>query len=124
MTSTISTMKAWMQAATPAEQELLADRAGTSRAYLYHLAADDSTNYKREPKAALAAAIERETKAMARASKGRLPVVLRTDLNSTCRGCDFARRCLGDAVVASEFQVVTPASLPAVAADSEGGATD
>lgn len=107
MTDTISTMKAWMQAATAAEQELLAERAGTSRAYLYHLAADDASSYKREPKAKLAAAIERETKNMAKASKGRLPVVYRTDLNETCRECEFARRCLGaDRVAASEFPVV------------------
>jgi hypothetical protein len=105
--NSISALRAWVRQATPAEQEALATKVGTSRAYLYHLAAGEGTNYRREPKAALAAAIERETIVMARSSNGRLPVVYRTDLNSTCRGCDFARRCLGDAVVVrSEFPVV------------------
>lgn len=117
--STMNTMKAWLKAATPAEQDLLAQRAGTSRAYLFHLGAGEGTNYKREPKVSLAAAIERETKAMARVSKGRLPVVYRTDLNSGCRACDFARRCLGeDVVTASEFPIVSAQTL------TEGGQAD
>lgn len=107
MTNTITPMKAWMRQATPDEQVALAERAGTSRQYLHHLSASEDKRYKREPSASLAAAIERETKAMHKASKGRLPIVYRTDLNSTCRGCDFARRCLGDAVVtAGEFPIV------------------
>lgn len=113
MSTTMSPMRAWLHAATVSEQRLLAERVGTSHAYLFHLAADEESNYRREPKAALAAAIERETKAMARASKGRLPVVLRTDLNSTCRQCEFARKCLGDdAVVRSEFPIVSAEALP------------
>jgi len=105
--TTFTVLKTWLRQATRAEQETLAERAGTSVQYLGHVAAGDDKNYKREPKPALAAAIERETKAMARASKGRLPVVYRTDLNSTCRGCEFARRALGDEVVVrSEFPVV------------------
>lgn len=108
----ISPLRAWMLAATPDEHRILAERAGTSKAYLHHLAAGEATNYKREPRASLAAAIERETKAMNRASGGRLPIVYRTDLNSTCRQCEFARRCLGDDVVTrSEFQVVRPQQL-------------
>ena len=35
---TITPLRAWMAAATVAEQELLAQRVGTSRAYLYQLA--------------------------------------------------------------------------------------
>jgi hypothetical protein len=113
--TTISTLKAWMRQATSHEQKLLADRVGTSQQYLNHIAASEEAAYKREPKPALAAAIERETKVMAKASKGRLPIVYRTDLNSTCRGCDFARRCLGDdVVVRSEFPVI----------DSRQGALD
>ncbi len=104
---TISPLRAWMLAATPDEHRLLAERAGTSKAYLHHLAAGDTSNYKREPRASLAAAIERETKAMHKASGKRLPVVYRTDLNGVCRGCEFARKCLGeDVVVRSEFQIV------------------
>lgn len=112
-----------MQAATTAEQELLAKRAGTSKAYLYHLSAGETTNYKREPKPALAAAIERETIGMAKASKGRLPVVYRTDLVQACRECSFAQRCLGEKAVASHFPIVTGPDL-ADPSDSNGGLTD
>lgn len=118
--TTITTLKAWMRAATPDEQTLLAERAGTSRAYLYHLSASDATNYSREPRPKLAAAIERETLAMAKASKGRLPVVYRTDLVQACRECAFAQKCLGEKAVASHFPIVTGPDL----ADSEGGHAD
>ena len=105
--NTLTAMQAWMRAATPEEKLALAQRAGTSKAYIHHLAAGTETKYRREPKAALAAAIEREAKAMHKESAGRLPLVWRTDLNSACRQCDFARRCLGDAVVtAGEFPIV------------------
>lgn len=111
--STITPLKAWVRAATIHERELLAKSVGTSVAYLNHMAASDDKRYTREPKASLAAAIERETKAMHKASKGRLPVVYRTDLNSTCRQCEFAARCLGDdTVVRGEFAI-----LPAAAAE-------
>lgn len=106
--SSITPLKAWIMAATSDERELLAQRVGTSVQYIGHLAVNDDKQYKREPKASLAAAIERETKARNKASKGRLPVVYRTDLNATCRGCEFARKCLGDEVVVrSEFPVVS-----------------
>lgn len=113
--NTITPLKAWLNAATTAEREMLAKNAGTSVQYLSHLAVNDDKLYKREPKPALAAAIERETKAMARASKGRLPVVYRTDLVTACRQCEFARKCLGETAVRSEFPVVV---------DSEGGHAD
>lgn len=105
--STITILRAWLRAATAAERELLASRVGTSAQYLLHLAVNDDRAYKREPKPALAAAIERETRLMARASRGRLPVVLRTDLVTACRECEFARKCLGDAALASHFPIVT-----------------
>lgn len=105
--TTITSLKAWLNAATTAEQSLLADRVGTSRQYLSHIAVNDDKSYKREPKPALAAAIERETKSMAKASKGRLPVVLRTDLVEACRQCEFARKCLGeDVIVRGDFPIV------------------
>lgn len=109
---TISPLRAWMLAATPDEHRILAERVGTSKAYLHHLSAGEDSNYRREPKASLAAAIERETKAMHRASGGRLPAVYRTDLNSTCRECEFARKCLGESVATrSEFQIVDAKQL-------------
>lgn len=110
--TTLTAMKAWLRQATAAEQEALAARAGTSRQYLHHLAAGEETNYRREPKPALAAAIERETKAMAKASKGRLPIVYRTDLVTACRQCEFARKCLGDEVIVrGDFPVVVSSEV-------------
>ena len=108
--STITPMRAWLKAATPDERETLAKRANTSAAYLAHLAVNDDKAYKREPKIVLAAAIERETKAMAKASKGRLPVVLRTDLVGGCRQCSYAQKCLGERALASEFPIVSDLS--------------
>lgn len=114
MTS-MNSLKLWMRAATPDEQELLAERAGTSRQYLYQLSGGF-----RVCSADLGSALERETKAMAKASKGRLPIVYRTDLVPACRACEYALKCLGPIAVASEFPIVTEAAL----ADSEGGAAD
>lgn len=106
--TTITPMKAWLNAALTEEREFLAKQVGTSAQYLSHIAVNDDKSYKREPKAALAAAIERETKAMSKRSKGRLPVVMRTDLVEACRQCEFARRCLGqDAIVRADFPIVT-----------------
>ena len=118
MNTTITPMKAFLNAATTAEREALATKVGTSNQYLSHLAVNEDKNYKREPKIGLAAAIERETTAMAKASKGRLPVVLRTDLVEGCRGCPYARKVLGERVLQSEFPIVVGVT------DSEGGEAD
>lgn len=103
---TITPMRNWMAAATVDEQELLAQRIGTSRGMLYQMAGGH-----RNASAERAQAIERETRLMARASKGRLPVVYRTDLCEACRSCDFARRCLGEKAVVSEFPIVDARQL-------------
>ena len=109
--TTITPLMAWLRAATPDEAELLAQRAGTSAAYLRHLAAPDDRAYKRQPSVALAGAIERETRAMAKASKGRLPEVLRTDLLEACRECPYAKRCLGERALIGAFDVVDERQL-------------
>lgn len=112
--SSLTPMRLWMRAATTEEQKLLARRAGTTHSYLYHLAAGEGANYKREPGPTLAAAIERETAEMHRASGGRLPLVYRTDMVKACAQCEFARRCLGVAVAQrGDFDVVTPEALDA-----------
>jgi DNA-binding transcriptional regulator YdaS (Cro superfamily) len=103
---TITAVKVWMAAATKAEQELLAKRVGTSVGMLYQLAGGH-----RNARAERAQAIERETRLMAKASKGRLPVVYRTDLCEACRSCDFAQRCLGEKAVVSEFPIVDARQL-------------
>lgn len=107
MTAKLTQMRLWMRAATADEQRELAHKAGTSRQYLYHLAADDESRYKREPKPELAAAIERETAAMHKSSGGRLPVIYRTDLVTGCRNCEFAQRCLGAVAQRADFPIVT-----------------
>jgi len=90
-----------MNAATSSEQQHLADAIGTSRAMLYQYASGH-----REVSAARGGEIEAVSKLMSRASKGRLPVLYRTDLVAACRACDYAQRCLGSIAVASEFPIV------------------
>lgn len=100
-------LKTWMQLATVDEQLLLAQRCETSRTYLYHLSGGF-----RKASPELAAAIERESKAMHRASNGRLPIVYRTDLSPVCRACEFAQKCLGtDVTVRGSFEPVTAEDL-------------
>lgn len=94
-------MKQWMQAATAAEQAKLAHRCGTSRNYLYQLSGGF-----RQASAQLGAAIEAETTKMAAATKGRLPIIYRTDLVEACRQCAFAQKCLGAKAVRADFEVV------------------
>jgi len=107
----MNVMKLFMRAATPEEQNLLAERCGTTRSYLYHLSAGEDKAYARQPKPRLAAAIERVSADMHRSSKGRLPRIYRTDLVSACRECEFAQKCLKSAAVRSDFPIVTEADL-------------
>lgn len=97
----MTTMKLWMRLASTAQQEDLAQRAGTSRAYLYHLAGGF-----REASPELAQRIEQASFAMHRETRRKLPKVYRTDLNSGCKACEYAARCLGPAAIASEFDYV------------------
>jgi hypothetical protein len=106
MTDRITTFKLWMRAATTEEQKLLAHRVGTSRAYLFHISGGF-----REPRPELAIAIERETAQMHKVSKGRLPLIYRTDLVKACAQCSFAQKCLGAAAVRADFPIVTNESL-------------
>lgn len=116
--TTITPMKAWMMAATPQEQEALAEMAGTSRAMLYQYAGGF-----REASAQRGGDLERVTKAMAKASKGRLPVVYRTDVVDACRQCEYAQKCLGERAVASHFPIVDPRQGE-LFVESEGGHAD
>jgi hypothetical protein len=67
----------------------------------------------REVSAARAGQIEAATRAMARASKGRLQPIYRTDLVQACRDCEYAQRCLGPRAVVSDFPIVTADALDA-----------
>ena len=104
--SSMSQLKAWMRLASAEEQTALAKEAGTSRAYLYHLANDEAA-YGRGASPDLAARIEKAA-APINAENPRLPRLLRTDLARACRACEFARKCLGEQIVTeSEFRVET-----------------
>ncbi len=109
---TFHPLHVWMRAATVDEQILLAERTGTTRQMLYQYSGGH-----RQASAERGGAIERETRIMAKASKGRLPIVYRTDIVPACRQCEFAQKCLGERAVVSEFPIVQ--HVPSV--DTEGG---
>lgn len=99
---TLTPMTVWLNAATADEQEALADRIGTSRAMLKHYAKG-----RREMSAERAGKIEAVTAGMHKASKRRLPKVMRTDVCEACRQCPYAIKCLGERAVVSEFPIVS-----------------
>jgi DNA-binding transcriptional regulator YdaS (Cro superfamily) len=103
---TITSMKAWMAAATVDEQELLAERVGTTRGMLYQYAGGHRT-----ASAERAGAIERSTAEMHKASKGRLPRIYRTDLSEACLQCEYAQKCLKGQAIVSEFPIVDARQL-------------
>lgn len=107
--------KLWMRAAEPAEQQVLADALGTSREYLYQISGGFRLCGPER-----GAQIERETTKMNKASKGRLPVVYRTDLVEACRQCEFAQKCLGAAAVRADFPIVTAEMVAAAEAGIDG----
>jgi DNA-binding transcriptional regulator YdaS (Cro superfamily) len=89
MSKPTSPIKQWMLAASVQEQEEMAKLAGTSRGTLYQYVSNRKTSSER------AIAIETATKEMNKRTKGRLPVLYRTDLSSACGACHFARKCIG-----------------------------
>lgn len=99
---TIKPMRAWMSAATPDEQLLLAQKIGTTRGMLYQLSGGH-----RQASADMAGRIEAATTTMSKASKGRLPILVRTDVCEACRGCSYAAKCLGSRAIVSEFPIVS-----------------
>jgi DNA-binding transcriptional regulator YdaS (Cro superfamily) len=99
---TITTIRAWMASATPEEQELLAQKVGTTRGQLYQLSGGH-----RQASAAMAGKIESATAEMHKHSKGRLPKIMRTDVCEACRGCQYAAKCLGSRAVVSDFPIVS-----------------
>lgn len=96
MPRTPNALKTWMMAATPSEQQRLADAVcNGSRPYLYQLA-----NEHTKPKAETASEIERLTARMNRETNGRLPVVWRAQIAPACASCEYARKCMAEAGVA------------------------
>ena len=102
----ITSIKAWMRAATAAERDLLAEKIGTSPGQLYQLAGGH-----RQASADMAGRIESATMEMAKASKGRLPRVYRTDVCEACRQCSYAAKCLGTRAIVSDFPIVDSRQL-------------
>lgn len=102
MSNTINPVRAWMHAATVAEQKELARRAGTTKGQLHQLGGGH-----RLASSGMAGRIEAASLEMHRESKGRLPKVFRTDLSEDCRACQYAARCLGQRAVISEFPIVS-----------------
>lgn len=94
-------LKVWMRAATAQEQETLAREAGTTRPMLYQVAGGHR-NFSPEK----AGEIERAAAVMAKASKGRLPALYRTDLSTACAKCSYARSCLGPIAERGDFPIV------------------
>jgi hypothetical protein len=104
--NTINPFKVWMRAATRSEQQIMAEAIGTSPGMLYHY-----SNENRQPSTERAIQIEKQSKVMSKASKGRLPEIMRTDLVSTCRSCEFAQKCMGGRATVSEFPIIDAKQL-------------
>jgi DNA-binding transcriptional regulator YdaS (Cro superfamily) len=96
MTKSTNAINTWMRQATVAEQVHLANLVGTTRGNLYQYASGNRT-----PSSERAIKIEAATQELARMTKGRLPVLYRTDMSPACASCHFAQKCLG---TKSEFQ--------------------
>lgn len=97
----LTQLKLWMRVASPAEQEALAKRVGTSRHMLYQVA-----NGHRNFSAAKAGLMEDATAAMHKATRGRLPRLYRSDLADACAHCRYAQACLGGLATRTEFPIV------------------
>lgn len=112
----------WFAAASVPERETLAAMVGTSVGTLEQYGLGS-----RNPSAERGLEIEQATKLLAAQTRGRLPVVLRSDIVTACQQCDFAKRCLGtDRVVAGAFPVVVEGDADDTVelGDSEGGDHD
>jgi hypothetical protein len=80
-------MTDWLKKSTVREQEALAEDAGTSRQYLFHI----GTGF-RCAGADMAGRIEVAAAKLRRYSKNRLPELLRKDLCSACAKCPYAKK--------------------------------
>lgn len=104
----VSALKLWMRLATAAEQEALAAKCDTSRQMLYQVA-----NGHRNFSASKAGLIEAASAAMHKATRGRLPLLYRSDLAIACASCAYARECLG---ARAEFELVDDSAGHRIAA--------
>ena len=104
----ITALKLWMRLATADEQEALAAKCDTRRQMLYQVA-----NGHRNFSASKAGLIETASAAMHKSTRGRLPLLYRSDLAAACASCAYARECLG---ARAEFELVDDSTGHRIAA--------
>lgn len=88
----MSVLKKFIDHATQPEIAELASRAGTSQHYLVHQLGGE----RRGASAKLAGNIEKGSRVIAGRSRGRLPVIPRTDLCEACAACPYAKACISN----------------------------
>lgn len=99
-------LRVWMDAASTNERRQLAELAGTTLGTLHQIAG----SYRNKGglptvRAGLAVRLEHAAGRLRKINRN-LPVLVRTDLSADCRGCDFARHCLGDKAIMSDFPIM------------------
>lgn len=101
----INQMRAFLHAASTEEIAEVATLAGTTPGTLNQIAGSYRTEGKPQVRSGLAGRIQNAVGKVRLKNKS-LPTVLKTDLSSECRECEYAQRCLKDTVVKGEFNVV------------------
>lgn len=102
----INQMRAFLRAAKPDEVQAVASLAKTTVGTLNQIAGSYRTDGKPQVRSGLAGRIQNAVAEVRRKNKS-LPIVLKTDLSSECRDCEYAQRCLRDTVLKGEFNIVT-----------------
>lgn len=101
----INQMRAFLHAASNDEVAEVATLAGTTPGTLNQIAGSYRTEGKPQVRSGLAGRIQNAVADVRRKNKA-LPIVLKTDLSSECRECEYAQKCLRDSVLKGEFNVV------------------
>jgi len=98
-------LKLWLNAATREEKLALASLAGTTVGTLNQVAGGYRNGGDASVRSGLARKLESAAIALNKRN-GTLPTLLRTDLSTECRECDFAKKCLGERAAASGFNTL------------------
>lgn len=104
--SEINQMRHFLREASNDEILSVASLAKTTVGTLNQIAGSYRNNGQPQVRSGLAGRIQNAVAEVRRKNKS-LPVVLRTDLSSECRECEYAQRCLKDTVITGEFNIVT-----------------
>lgn len=86
----VTHLKLFRDMAAREEQDLLVERVGTTREYLF-----STLGVHRDIPVEKAARIEAATREIAAANGGRTPVIYRSSLCAVCGACPLARQALG-----------------------------